>query len=339
MKIGIFTYSRCGCETARRMMRSLCANEIRAYSVKRLAQAEFAPIPRPSREFYGELFAWADALIFVGACGIAVREIAPHVKSKVSDPAVIDVDELGHFVIPLLSGHIGGANALAAYLAQQIDATPVITTATDIHAKFSVDTWASQNGFAMSSLSAAQKVSASVLEGNVPLHSDFPVVTDYPSGVVPGETGAVGIAITVHTEEPFDETLRLIPSVLHLGIGCRRDTPEETIEEAVSTILAEHHLERRAIRVAASIDLKMNEQGLLRFCERNHWPIRFYPGAVLEEVKGNFTPSAFVKNVTGVDNVCERAAMVGAQKLLVRKTVRNGVTVAVATEELEVSFG
>ncbi|MGM9548763.1 MAG: hypothetical protein ACI3V5_02835 [Faecousia sp.] len=151
MKIAVFAFSRQGCATARRAEASFPESESRLFTVQRLTQAGFEPIPKPSKPFYGALFSQMDALIFVGSCGIAVREIAPHVKSKQTDPAVIVVDELGKFVIPLLAGHIGGANALALRLAQSLDAAPVVTTATDIHRRFSVDAWAARQHFVIDS--------------------------------------------------------------------------------------------------------------------------------------------------------------------------------------------
>ena len=95
----------------------------------------------------------------------------------------------------------------------------------------------------------------------------------------------------------------------------------------------------RAVQSAASIDLKKDEEGLLSFCEEQTIPIRFYSAAELEAVPGEFTPSPFVQQVTGVDNVCERAALVGADTILVKKTACHGVTVAVAWKKWEVHFG
>lgn len=338
MKATIFAYSRKGCLTAEKVADYFDGWDIRIFAPMRLEIEGFAPIPRPSKDFYGEQFAWADALIFVGSCGIAVREIAPHVRDKRTDPAVVSIDELATFVVPLLSGHIGGANELAKQLASYMDATPVITTATDINGRFSVDTWASRKGFVIGNIKTAKTVSAAVLERDMPLYSEFPVCTDLPNGVVMGDNGDVGIYVGVKKETPFSETLRIIPPVLHLGIGCRKGASAESIREAVSNVLEENRIDKRAIKMASSIDLKAEEQGLLEYCKENNWPVQFYSETELLFVEGDFTASEFVRSVTGVDNVCERAAMVGAERLLVRKTARNGVTVAIAAEKLEVNF-
>lgn len=338
MKAVVFAYSRQGCNTARKVLEKL-EGECSAYTMARFEEKGFLPIPRPSKPLYEECFSGTDAMIFVGSCGIAVREIAPYVKDKRTDPAVICIDELGKFVIPLLSGHIGGANALAMKLAEMLHGVPVITTATDINAKFSVDAWAVQNGFTISNMQTAKAVSAAILEENIPLTSDFPVMTELPSGVAAGSSGKVGICLTYQEKEPFEKTLRLIPPVLHLGIGCRRGTEMPAIQEAVDTVMKAHCLDLRAVKCVASIDLKAEESGLLSFCRAHSWPVAFYSAGQLQAVEGEFTPSNLVQSITGVDNVCERAALIGAKELIVRKTAWNGVTVAVAIEHLEVRFG
>ena len=339
MKIAVFAYSRQGCKTARRVIAHFADQEIQAYTMERFEEAGFLPICRPSKSFYGPIFNNVDAMVFVGSVGIAVREIAPHVRDKATDPAVISIDELGRFSVPLLSGHIGGANALALDLANALGAIPVITTATDINKKFSVDAWAARKGLVIASLSRAKAVSAAILEQDVPLKSDYPIVTNLPGGVVLADSGDVGIRISVFKDEPYKQTLRLIPKILHLGIGCRKGTPVETIREAVDEVLLEHNIDQRAIKCAASIDLKAEEAGLLQYCGEQKLSVTFYTAEELKAVPGEFTPSAFVQSITGVDNVCERAALIGAEKLIVKKTARNGVTVALAEEHWEVHFG
>ena len=336
MKAALFAFSRRGIETARRIRSVLGAGEL--YTGSRLAQEELRPIPQPSQAFYGEQFAQNDTLIFVCSCGIAVRAIAPHVRSKATDPAVLVIDEQGKHVISLLSGHIGGANELTRQLARALDAEPVITTATDLSGKFSVDAWAAEHGFVLGDLPLAKDISARILEREIPMASDFPVES-YPSGVVPGTSGELGLCISWETKEPFERTLRLIPRVLHLGIGCRRGTAQAAIERAVEQVFRAEGLELRAVRCVSSIDLKQDEAGLLAFAERAGLPISFYSAQALNEQRGSVTSSAFVQKVTGTDCVCERAALMGADRLIVKKTAIDGVTVAVAAEKVEISFG
>ena len=161
MKIAIFAYSRGGCAAARRVRAVLAEAETVCYAVPRLEEAGFLPL---AKDIYRERFSSMDALIFIGACGIAVREIAPYLVSKKTDPAVLCIDEKMQFVIPLLSGHIGGANDLARRLAAALGAAAVITTATDVNGKFAADAWAAKNGCAISSMPLAKKARRAACE-------------------------------------------------------------------------------------------------------------------------------------------------------------------------------
>ena len=336
MKIAIFAYSHGGSAAARRVRAVLAEAETVCYAVPRLEEAGFLPL---AKDIYRERFSSMDALIFIGACGIAVREIAPYLVSKKTDPAVLCIDEKMQFVIPLLSGHIGGANDLARRLAAALGAAAVITTATDVNGKFAVDAWAAKNECAISSMLLAKKVAAEILEHDVPLVSDFPIKGALPGGIVEKTQGALGIVIGYCTKEPFAETLRLTPKVLHVGIGCRRGICEEAVVSAIRQVFADHALDLRAAAGVYSIDLKKDEPGLLAACRTLRLPAQFYSAQALAAVPGSFSDSGFVASVTGVGCVCERAAMLGAERLLVPKTICGGVTVAVAIEHWEVDFG
>ena len=308
-----------------------------------------------SDDIYGRLFNSNDALVFVGACGIAVRKIAPYVKDKQTDPAVICIDELGTYVIPILSGHIGGANDMARYIAGQMSSTAVITTATDINGRFSVDSWAAKNGFIIDDIKAAKEVSSAILEQDIQLISEFKIAGQLPAGIRAEEGSGnavrsyndnadklrsdIGIYIGCNIRKPFSRTLRLIPKAVHLGIGCRKGTDEDSIRQAVDKVLSEHDIDKRAVKCISSIDIKSGEKGLLDYAEYNNLTINFYSVEELNNIDGDFTSSEFVKGITGVDNVCERAAMMGAEHLLVRKNAVNGVTIAAAIEHMEVHFG
>ena len=339
MRLSILAFTRRGCCLARRVKQALSPAECRMMTMEKFGEPDFEAYRPPLTEAVGDLFSWCDQLVFIGSTGMAVRGIAPWVKDKKTDPGVLVIDEGGTYVISLLSGHIGGANALTVSLAAAIGAQPVVTTATDVEGKFSVDAWAARNGFVIDDMQLAKAVSAAILEGNIPIYSDFPVITGYPGGTQPGESGELGICVSYEKKTPFSNTLRLIPQILHLGIGCRRGTAEDAIRHAVDTVLEENRIDPRAVRCVASIDLKAEEAGLLAFCESRGLRPHFYAPARLRQVPGEFTPSAFVESVTGVDNVCERSALLGADKLIIKKTAVSGVTVAVAAEKLEVSFG
>ena len=299
---------------------------------------------RPSgnlKELTAELFARVEALIFVGACGVAVRAIAPLVASKRSDPAVVVLDEKGEYAISLLSGHIGGANALARAVASVTGGAAVITTATDVNRRFSVDAWAAANGLWISDMGAAKRFAVEILRRDLPLSSDFPISGSLPPGVYAGETGELGVAISCRSVAPFDETLLLVPRRLHLGIGCRRGTPVEKLRAAVEAALEAAGVEAEALKCAASIDVKRDEAGLHKLCKELNLPLRFYSAEELMAVEGDFEPSEFVRKTVGVDNVCERSAVCSAGKnarLLVHKQRMDGVTVAIAQEDWSVSF-
>ncbi len=331
MRAAVLSFSERGSQTAARAAAALSAD----YEVTR-------HVPKGNlKALAAELFPAVEALVFVGACGIAVRAVAPHLVSKATDPAVLVIDEKGEFVISLLSGHIGGANELARRVAAAIGGTPVITTATDVNRRFSADAWAARHGLAIDSMEAAKRFSAEILRRDLPLCSDFPIEGRLPPGLTAGEAGDCGLAISCRDAHPFGVTLLLIPRALHLGVGCRRGVSAEAIGTAVRTALARAGLRMEAAASVSSIDVKRGEAGLLAWAEETGLPLSFYSAEALNAVPGEFTGSEFVKKTVGVDNVCERAAVRAAgegARLLVKKTSLDGVTVAAALEKWSVCF-
>lgn len=297
------------------------------------------------KEWAGEMFRECDGLLFIGAAGIAVRTIAPFIVSKASDPAVLVMDEQGHFVISLLSGHLGGANGLAREIAALVGAVPVITTATDAGGRFSVDDFARRENMYLDSLPLAKEVAADILEQRtIGLYSDFEVAGPIPPELSIQKKDGLGISISVdETYDPFPRTLHLVPRIAVLGIGCKKETPKEKIQELVEQVLRQNQLSGHAIAKVASIDLKKEEPGLVEFCRQWDLPFLVYSAEELSEVEcdGGFSESSFVRQITGVGNVCERSALraAGRKKLFQRKVAQDGVTVAIALEEYTVNFG
>ena len=184
MNCALFAFTEAGQDTARRIREALAAEGDTAELIVpgRLAAEDCAAYEGSLSESAGSAFD-RDALIFVGAAGIAVRAVAPHVTDKRSDPAVVCADEKARFVIPLLSGHIGGANRLALRLARALGATPVITTATDVNGRFSVDAWASERDMRLSSMALAKRISAEILIRDIPFCADAPRPEVLPDGL------------------------------------------------------------------------------------------------------------------------------------------------------------
>ena len=291
-------------------------------------------------------------IVFIGACGIAVRAIAPFAKDKLMDSPVVVLDEAGQFVIPILSGHMGGANELAEEIADKIGAQAVITTATDVNGVFSVDVFAEKNGFKICNRDGIRRVSSKLLREGKVLISIAPEIV-YDAKKVPPEIKVVDFPPAEDTDvviaedacDPVScgeeqscqgkESLRLVPKKYVLGIGCKKDTPVEKIRRLVeeAVIGSNLQIDYEDIAAVASIDLKAREYGLLRFASEKKIALKTYSCEQLRSVRGEFTESEFVKNVTGVSNVCERAAICCAgegAKLLLKKVARDGVTVAVA---------
>lgn len=277
-------------------------------------------------------FAQSDALIFVGAAGIAVRAIAPHCRSKASDPAVVVLDECGRFAVPLLSGHLGGANSLARQLAAACGAVPVITTATDANGVFAVDEWAKHQHCLVAEPPRIKTVSSALLAGHtVRFASDWPIHGTPPAGVEPAEEAA-DFRLTL-TPADTERALHIIPRIAVLGIGCKRGTSAARLADAFAAFCAQTHLAPQSVTAAASIDLKKDEPGLAAFCQQQGWLLTFYTAEQLRAVPGQFAHSDFVQSITGVDNVCERAAVLAAGGTVwAHKWAQDGVTFAAALQ-------
>ena len=368
MRIRLISYSKSGRDTAKRIAGALSAaeHECRRFALPKYCMEGDEPLTVKASAWAEEGFREAEALIFCCASGIAVRAIAPWVRDKTTDPAVIVTDDLGHFVIPLLSGHLGGANELALRIADALGAVPVLTTATDVHGVFAVDVFAKKNHLHISDMALAKAVSAALLSGEkVGFRSELPVFGAMPPGLTEGEAelgiwipaGQAGTSDSVSSDtsadtgkspdsrekerKPFKRTLELIPRRYAVGIGCRKGREFSDLSAFVSEQLRACGVRKEEVRCLSSIDLKKEEPGLLRLAESLGVPFMTYTAAELLEAPGEFTASEFVRSVTGVDSVCERAAVLGSAcgVLVRRKTAESGMTFALAKQEEGIYFG
>lgn len=343
VRLSIISFTIHGGQLAKQLQNALSQFQVCCYTTHKLGKlVGIPPYDGTLQQWTEKQFQTVDVILFIGACGIAVRAIAPFVQDKTKDPAVVVMDEQGHFAISLLSGHIGNANQFACQFAEIIGATPVISTATDLNHRFAVDSWAVKQNCWIGDLKVAKLVSAALLrEETVGWKSDFPIRGKLPTGLLPNHPSEIGIVITLNEHrKDFDKTLCLIPQMVVLGIGCRKDTPLEQIQQQVLSVLSRYDISIHSVKRVCSIDLKEKETGLLAFCQRYELPFQVYSSQVLNQVKGVFSTSSFVSQITGVDNVCERAACLGSHQgiQLIAKQASNGVTVAAYLEAFELYF-
>ena len=264
-----------------------------------------------------ELKQWAEEsfemhlpILFIGSTGIAVRTIAPFIESKLTDSAVIVMDELGKNVIPVLSGHFGGANEIATKLAAVIDARPIITTATDINNVFAVDVFAKENGLRIIDKNGIKAVSSKALRGEK--------------------------LKLIQTKEFIEiEELRLEPKRMVLGMGCKKDKPFEELKEFINEFYSDQELKDN-LYALCSIDVKAGEIGLIKLAQYYGAKFLTFSAEELKKAPGEYNESDFVNDTVGVGNVCERAAMLGAgngASLIKNKSAKNGMTFAEARRE------
>lgn len=295
-----------------------------------------------------DLFGGRRALVLVMAVGAAVRLIAPCLRHKRTDPAVVVVDDVGRFAVSLLSGHVGGANVLAERVAAAIGARPVITTASETLAVPAADLigrafgWRVENPEQLTRLAAALVNGEPVgvlQEAGEPGWHERPLpahVRRYPDLAALG--AAAPVAAIIITDRLLPAALLrpgwvvYRPRTLVLGIGCSRGVSTDEIAALVDRTLATHGLSPLSVRAVATLDRKADEPGLLAFVQQRDLPLRTFPAEELDATSGVERPSAVVRAAVGTRGVCEPAALraAGAARLLVPKQKGHAVTVAVA---------
>jgi len=317
------------------------------FSLLRLEGKRY-PYRKPLRELFGELFAEYQGIVCVMALGIVIRLLAPYIKDKTTDPAVVVMDEMGKNVISALSGHWGGANELAVLIAGCLQANPVITTATDVHGLPAVEVLAREHGWIVEPFELVKKINAAIVNGSkVTIYSEAPLDIE-PVGNIelkdfarysPGrkEEGRV-VLVTNRAAKSFPEgTLFLRPQNLSVGIGCRRGVKAEEVMEAVLAALEETGRAISSVRCLSSVDIKSNEEGLMTAASELGLTVEFFERREITKVmrhRGNeLSFSETVDHKIGVGGVCEPAAILGAgekSQLIMPKTKYGRVTAAVA---------
>ena len=306
--------------------------------VEAFVRRDSEDLPSGFTEVSGSLVEWTksvfvpgNALIFVGAVGIAVRAIAGLCMDKLTDCPVIAIDDNAQFVIPILSGHAGGANKLAVTIAELLGAVPVITTSTDVNETFSVDSFAVENRLSIANREGIKRVSAKAIEDKK--------VTLSIKGFPPKER----VDVIVADETDAEYSLLLSPKPYLVGLGMKKDKDPVEVEDFFLQELEKADINPTDVYAICTIDLKEDEPAIVRLRDKYRIPVLSFDKEILGRVKGSVSPSSFVENTVGVDNVCERAAIAGAlfgedfgepceergPVLVSPKSARDGMTLAI----------
>lgn len=336
MKLCMIACSRDGYELGKKLKESIDFAEVEL--VVRTKQLPEISMQQSIVDFVGERFSLVDGFIFLCATGIAVRSIAPYIEKKWRDPAVLVMDDRGSFVISLLSGHFGGGNELTKRIASLCHATPVITTATDCHGIFSIDAFAKKNGCILKGYETAKTFSSDLLNGQKKrIYSALPIDGIWPEELIKVEEEDASLADAVIDYRKRDGLL-VIPSCILIGLGCKKGKTKEEMKEAISSVLEEEGILQESICKIVSIDLKKDEEGIISTAREMGIPFETFSPEELSAVEGEFSESSFVKQVTGVSNVCERSICAAGGMILRKKCAKNGITVAIGRKKGGLQF-
>lgn len=291
------------------------------------------------KEFTGSIFNTYDMIIFIMATGIVIRMIAEFIKDKTTDPGILVMDEKGKFVISLLSGHIGGANKCAEYIASLTGAIPVITTSSDINGMVSPDMLAMKYGAVIGDMKQCRDITSIMVNGGrIVLHTDYNI--EIPVPYILQEDGADGIIYLTNRNLKMKSVpaLHLIPKNIVIGTGCRKDADPGELINFIEEMLDLHCIDKRAVSCVASIDIKKDEPAIKSLAEFLDAEAVFFHTEKISEVEHMFQSSDFVREKTGVGSVSEPCAYLASGcegKILIPKKKRNGMTMAVVEKPLK----
>ncbi len=347
-RTAIIAVTRNGLDQAKQLREQLRAGRLYRPAHYGTAQHRWeSPYEGPLAAQIASLFTNYDHLVFFLATGAVTRLIAPYIRDKATDPGVVTVDEAGHFVIALLSGHQGGANALARTVAGHLGATPVITTASDVIGGLSPDLLADTLGWVPEPHGNLKAAAAALVNGEptaivqeigtagnwldqwgLPDHVSVAYRAAQLSRAQPSRPFRQVWWITDRVDETLhrsvaEQTLWFRPPSLVLGVGCERGIPLAALEDGLDRFLREQGLAKASITALASLDLKADEAAMVDLAQQHGWQTFFFSAAALADVPGIQRPSQVVKACVGTPGVAEPAALkaAGTDRLLVEKHV------------------
>ena len=279
----------------------------------------------------GDIFNSVDALVFITSLGICVRVIAPLLRSKTTDPAVVCIPNDGSLVISVLGGHLGGANRLTLELAGVLGAQPVITTATDLMGIKAPDILAKENGLYIDSMADCKEIASILVDGGrLAIFDETGDITAQGyEKYEPGEKYDGIVRITNKSDRKFDTCLKLIRKNIVLGIGCKKNYDTQKMREKVLDSLGENHIHEKAVAAVCSIALKAGERAIIEMSGFFQAPYKTYTVHEIASVEHLFKCSDYVKSVVGVGAVAEPCAYLAGAHIIAPKKNMDGMTLAI----------
>lgn len=322
MKLAVVTVTEKGVRNGLRIKEKINCD---VFTISKFMKEKTLLIENRLQNFFEKNILEYDTFLFITAAGIAVRTIAPFIKSKDRDPAVLTMDEEGNFIISLLSGHLGGANEAAKILGEITGAVPVISTASDVSGKIAVDTIAMKINGKLESLESAKKVTSLIVAGKE-------VCIKVPENIENENSEGV---ILISNRKNI-EIAKIIPQNIVVGIGCKKNKEAEKIIDAVKDSLEKLNLCEESIRIFATVDIKENEAGIISTAEYFGKELKIIFREEIQKIENNFETSEFVKKLIGVGAVSAPCAFIegnGRGKFLAEKLKYEGITISIFEEE------
>lgn len=291
------------------------------------------------KTFVEENFKTYDCFVFIMASGIVIRLIKDLIEDKLRDPAILVMDVKGRHVISLLSGHLGNANEETLQLAELINATPVITTASDTLDTLSVDLFARRQNCKITDFKQAKKITALIVNhAPVNIHSKWPLDEKLPNNLSFDTSDVLyeGTILVTNKDIPFHEDkVRLFKKNLIVSMGCRKNTPTQNIIQLIKEEFFNEKLSLHSIKKIVSIDLKKEEIGFIETANLLEVPFETISKNKIRKIENRFDGSAFVSKSIGVSCVSEPCGAIASNNgnQLIEKKVKSGMTLSVWEEK------
>lgn len=327
-KIGIITVTKKGIELAKKIKNLYLKNynkDIVIFTLEKFSDKETEIIEISIKDTLKNIFQKYFGFIFITATGIAVRSIVSFIESKDIDPCVLVVDENGNFVIPILSGHLGGGNNLTKEISSILNSIPVLTTSSDISGKIAVDTIAMKINGKLESLESAKKVTSLIVAGEkIEIKVPENISDENPKGII------------IISNQKNIEITQIFPKNISIGIGCKRGTSKDKIIFAIKNSLEKYNISEKSLKILGTIDIKKDEVGIIEASKYFNINLKIISKDEIKKVENKFKKSEFVEKTLGIGSVSGPCAMLASGKkgeIIAEKIKYDGITISIFQEE------